>query len=67
MLVGSCLVLGSALGPLLAGLVVDALGYRGLFGLLAGVAGVATLVVLVLVPETLPARTREPAIASANP
>jgi MFS family permease len=66
-LVGSCLVLGSALGPLLAGLVVDALGYRGLFGLLAGVAGTATLVVLALVPETLPACTREPAIASVNP
>ena len=54
-LVGSCLVFGSALGPLLAGLVVEMLGYRGLFALLAGVAGAATLLVLLLVPETLPA------------
>jgi len=61
-LVGSCLVLGSALGPLLAGLVVDAVGYRGLFGLLAGVAGIATLVVLALVPETLEVRKRESAL-----
>jgi len=52
-LVGSCLVLGSALGPLLAGLLVDALGYRGLFGVLAATAGLATTLVLVLVPETL--------------
>jgi MFS family permease len=51
--VGSCLVFGSALGPLLAGLVVHALGYRGLFALLAGVAGAATLLVLLWVPETL--------------
>jgi MFS family permease len=55
-LVGSCLVLGSALGPLLSGLVVQELGYRGLFALLAGIAGTATLLVLFLVPETLPAR-----------
>jgi MFS family permease len=53
-LVGSCLVLGSALGPLLAGLVVPMLGYRGLFALLASVAGAATLLVLFGVPETLP-------------
>jgi MFS family permease len=52
-LVGSCLVLGSALGPLLAGLVVPTLGYRGLFALLAGIAAVATFVVLLWVPETL--------------
>ncbi len=51
-LVGSCLVFGSALGPLLAGLVVPALGYRGLFVLLAGVAGTATLLLLLWVPET---------------
>ncbi|MHB1423527.1 MAG: MFS transporter [Gemmataceae bacterium] len=55
-LVGSCLVLGSALGPLLAGLVVQDLGYRGLFALLAVVAGLATLLVLFFVPETLPDR-----------
>jgi MFS family permease len=52
-LVGSALVFGSALGPLLAGLVVDTVGYRGMFGLLAGVATVATLIIIVFVPETL--------------
>jgi MFS family permease len=46
-------VIGSALGPLVGGLIVEALGYRGLFGVLAGVAGSATLLVLALVPETL--------------
>lgn len=52
-LVGSSLVAGSALGPLLAACVVDALGYRGLFWLLAGIAAVATTIVIVAVPETL--------------
>ena len=67
-LVGSCLVLGSALGPLLAGLVMPALGYRGLFVLLAGVAGAATLLLLLWVPETLPARhsTRQLTLSPAN-
>ena len=51
-LVGSALVFGSAVGPALAGLVVDGLGYRGLFGVLAGVGAVATLIVVALVPET---------------
>jgi MFS family permease len=51
-LVGSALVAGSAAGPLLASLVVDQLGYRGLFWLLAGVGTVATLLVVALVPET---------------
>ncbi len=54
-LVGSCLVLGSALGPLLAGLLVEAVGYRILFGVLSATAGAATLIVLFLVPETLTA------------
>lgn len=53
-LVGSCLVLGSALGPLAAGLLVEAVGFRALFGLLAATAGLATLLVWVFVPETLP-------------
>jgi MFS family permease len=52
-LVGSALVFGSALGPTLAGLVVDALGYRGMFGLLAGLGVVATTIVFGLVPETV--------------
>ena len=49
-LVGSALVLGSAIGPALAGLVVTDLGYRGVFGLLAGVGAGATLVVICAVP-----------------
>jgi len=52
-LVGSALVLGSALGPALAGMVVGPLGYRGLFGLLAAIAAVATGIVIACVPETL--------------
>jgi MFS family permease len=52
-LVGSCLVLGSALGPLLAGLIVEAVSYRTLFVLLSATAGAATLIVFALVPETL--------------
>ncbi len=56
-LVGSALVFGSAVGPTLSGLVVDSLGYRGMFLLLAAVAGAATLVVVFLVPE--PARAHE--------
>jgi MFS family permease len=52
-LVGSALVAGSAIGPTLSGLVVDALGYRGMFRLLAGIGAVATLIVVALVPETL--------------
>jgi MFS family permease len=66
-LVGSCLVLGSALGPLVAGLIVEGLGYRGLFGLLAGVSGAATLIVLTLVPETLRDRSSSLHIAPGLP
>lgn len=51
-LVGSALVAGSAIGPTLSGLVVESLGYRGTFGLLAGIGTVATLIVVALVPET---------------
>ncbi len=50
--VGCALVGGSALGPALAGLVVDSLGYRGTFWVLAGVGALATAVVVFLVPET---------------
>jgi MFS family permease len=57
-LVGSCLVLGSAVGPLLAGLIVEPLGYRTTFALLAGVGAAATLLVVARVPEALPARRR---------
>ncbi len=55
-LVGAALVFGSAVGPALSGLVVDALGYRGTFLLLAGVGAAATAVVVAFVPETAPAR-----------
>jgi MFS family permease len=52
-IVGSCLVLGSAVGPAAAGFVVEALGYRGLFAALAGVGALATAIVVLFVPETL--------------
>ena len=52
-IVGSCLVLGSAIGPAVAGFLVGPLGYAGLFGALAGVGVVATIIVATLVPETL--------------
>jgi MFS family permease len=52
-IVGSCLVLGSAIGPAVAGFAVGPLGYRGLFWGLAGVGGLATAIVVALVPETL--------------
>lgn len=59
-LVGCSLVFGSAIGPALAGLIVEPLGYRGTFGVLAGVGVAATLVVILLIPETrskVPQRT----------
>jgi MFS family permease len=52
-IVGSCLVLGSAIGPAAAGYLVAPLGYRGLFALLAVVGALATSIVVFLVPETL--------------
>ncbi|MBV8678374.1 MAG: MFS transporter, partial [Planctomycetaceae bacterium] len=52
-IVGTSLVLGSAIGPAVSGLLVDALGYRGLFGLLAAVGAVATGLVISCVSETL--------------
>jgi MFS family permease len=55
-LVGTSLVLGSAIGPAIAATVVNQIGYRALFGGLAGVAAVATAVILFAVPETM--RTR---------
>jgi MFS family permease len=57
-LVGTALVGGSAAGPLVAGLIVDVVGYRGMFGLLAGVGTMATVLVILCVPETL--RTPQP-------
>ena len=57
-IVGASLVLGSAVGPALSGPIAEALGYRGLFGLWAGVGALATAVVVLCVPETLPALRR---------
>lgn len=57
-IVGSCLVMGSALGPAASGFLVGPLGYRGLFAVLAGVGAIATAIVMALVPETL-SRHRE--------
>ena len=55
-LVGASLVFGSAVGPALAGLVVEEWGYRAAFGLLAAVGVAATAVVVFLIPETAPER-----------
>jgi MFS family permease len=52
-IVGSCLVLGSALGPAAASFLVGPLGYRGLFAALAGLGTIATGIIILLVPETL--------------
>jgi predicted MFS family arabinose efflux permease len=52
-IVGSCLVFGSAIGPAAASFLVGPLGYRGLFLALAGLGVIATLIVVFLVPETL--------------
>jgi MFS family permease len=52
-IVGTSLVLGSALGPAVSGPIVEALGYRGLFGVLAGAGALAAGLVACFVPETL--------------
>ena len=52
-IVGSCLVLGSAPGPAVSAFLVGLLGYRGLFAALAGVGAVATAIVMAFVPETI--------------
>lgn len=63
-IVGTCLVAGSAAGPAIASLLVEPLGYRQLFAILA-LAGVgAALVVIALVPETT--RRGEPALDRAG-
>jgi predicted MFS family arabinose efflux permease len=55
-LVGTALVAGSSLGPMLAGLVVAAMGYRGMFVLLAGIGVAATAIVARFIPETMQVR-----------
>jgi len=52
-IVGTSLVLGSAIGPAISGVLVGMVGYRGLFVLLAGVGTLATLLLALLIPETL--------------
>jgi MFS family permease len=52
-IVGSCLVLGSAIGPAVSSFLVGPLGYRGLFAALAGLGAIATAIVAFFVPETL--------------
>ncbi len=52
-IVGTSLVLGSAIGPACAGWIAEWLGYRSMFGVLAAVGVVATLIVAFFVPETV--------------
>ncbi|HEV8060019.1 MAG TPA: MFS transporter [Gemmataceae bacterium] len=52
-LVGSSLVFGSAVGPLLSALVVESTGYVGMFGLLAGIGAIGLVLVIAFVPETM--------------
>ncbi len=52
-IVGTSLVLGSAIGPAASSMLVDLLGYRGLFALLAAVGAVGTGLIIAFVPETL--------------
>jgi MFS family permease len=66
-IVGTSLVLGSALGPGLASLLVEPLGYRGLFAVLACLGLAALSVVLSFVPETLMPCAARPDIPAANP
>jgi DHA1 family bicyclomycin/chloramphenicol resistance-like MFS transporter len=49
------------LGPILGGVVVDTLGWRWIFGILAGAAALAAIVVSIFIAETLPPRTRDSA------
>lgn len=51
-IVGTSLVAGSALGPVLSGMIVEFIGYRGLFACLAVVGAIATAVLMAFVPET---------------
>jgi MFS family permease len=57
-IVGTSLVLGSGIGPACAGWMVESLGYRGTFGVLAGVGVAATLIVAAFVPESLSCASR---------
>ncbi len=52
-IVGTSLVLGSALGPAFSGWIIEPLGYRGMFAVLAGVGSVATFILIALLPESV--------------
>lgn len=52
-LVGTSLVFGSAVGPLLAALIVGHVGYVGMFSVLAGIGAIALILVITFVPETI--------------
>jgi MFS family permease len=52
-IVGCSLVFGSAVGPGLSGLVVEAIGYRSLFAALAAVGFASSVLVAAFIPETL--------------
>jgi predicted MFS family arabinose efflux permease len=52
-IVGSCLVLSSALGPAVAALAVESLGYRALFAALGALGAIATTILIYFVPESL--------------
>lgn len=51
--VGTSLVLGSAIGPAASSILVGVLGYRGLFALLAGFGAVGTGLIVAFTPESL--------------
>jgi MFS transporter, DHA1 family, multidrug resistance protein len=51
----------SVFGPILGGIAVDTLGWRWIFGILAGAAALAALAVSVFIAETLPPRTPDSA------
>lgn len=59
-IVGCSLVAGSAIGPTLAGFAIEALGYRGMFWLLAGIGAIATTILVIAIPEATPSRRKPP-------
>ena len=52
-IVGCSLVVGSAIGPAFSGFLVELVGYRALFGLLAAIGALATALVVLYIPETV--------------
>ncbi|WP_460490649.1 MFS transporter, partial [Corynebacterium nasicanis] len=49
------------LAPVIGGLLAEPIGWRGLFWVLAGLAGLQVLMVLTVIPESLPPERRSPA------